>query len=60
MEKWYEFVCLNCGHGGMTQDPEGYRAGRYACPRCGSIEFEVEEPELAPLASEEDLSIEGD
>jgi Zn finger protein HypA/HybF involved in hydrogenase expression len=55
MTTWYEFVCLDCGYGGLTKEPEQYRQGQLPCPRCGSLHFEVQEQGLAPLPDEEEL-----
>jgi len=54
MKRWYEYVCLDCGYGGLTRDPKGYLQGRYVCPRCGSLRFEVSEREAVPLTEEEE------
>lgn len=56
MAKWYHYVCMDCGYGGPTQDYEGYKAGRYACPSCGSLRFEVEDMDAAPLPDEDELA----
>ena len=53
MTTWYEFVCLDCGHGGLTPQRE-----QVACPRCGSLHVEVQERGLAPLADEEEAGLE--
>lgn len=53
MAAWHEYTCLECGHGGLTRNPEQYRRGRAQCPRCGSIRFEVQERGLAPLPEED-------
>jgi Zn finger protein HypA/HybF involved in hydrogenase expression len=49
MTTWYEFVCLDCGHSGLTQQPK-----QAACPRCGSMHIEIQEHGLAPLPDEEE------
>ncbi len=54
MRRWYEYVCLDCGYGGLTRDPKGYLRGRYTCPRCGSLRFEVAERDTVPLTEEDD------
>lgn len=54
MGTWYEYICLDCGHGGLTQEPEGLRRGAIQCPRCGSVRFEVQERDLAPLPEEDE------
>jgi len=53
MTTWYEYVCLDCGYGGVTRDRDGYMQGRHVCPRCGGLRFEVQEQGLAPLPDEE-------
>ncbi len=54
MATWFEFVCLECGHGGLTREPDEYRHGRIQCPRCGGIQFELQERDLAPLPEDEE------
>ncbi len=53
---WYEYVCLDCGHSGLTMEPEPYRRGRLPCPRCGSLHIEIQEQGLAPLPDEDELA----
>lgn len=60
MATWYYYTCMDCGYSGLTQDRDRYRRGNYACPRCGSTRFEVEERDAAPLPEEEDLGPEID
>ncbi len=60
MGTWYEYICLDCGHGGLTRNPQRYRAGRAVCPRCGGIRFEVQVRGLAPIPDEEELAPEVD
>ena len=56
MTLWYEYVCLDCGYSGHTQDPAHYRQGREGCPRCGGLHLELQEQGLAPLPDEDETS----
>jgi len=53
MTTWYEFICLDCGHSGLTQE-----STPAACPRCGSLHLEIQERGLAPLPEEEEAGLE--
>ncbi|MBN1484851.1 MAG: hypothetical protein JXA37_09025 [Chloroflexia bacterium] len=49
MTAWYRYSCEVCGHSGLTQDWAGYQQGKYVCPKCGGLKFEVEAIDAAPL-----------
>lgn len=53
MTTWYEFICLDCGHSGLTQQRQ-----QAVCPRCGSLHLEIQEQGLAPLPDEEETGLE--
>jgi hypothetical protein len=59
MAVWYSFVCESCGHGGLTQDRYSYENGSQPCPRCGSIEFSVEEPDTVGYPELDELEAGG-
>lgn len=60
MTTWYRFYCQDCGFSGLTRSQNEYKDGRRVCPQCGSLRFEVELHDAAPLPEEEDLAPELD
>jgi len=54
MALWYRYVCQECGYSGLTRDREKYVHGTTPCLRCGSLRFEVQETDAAPLPDEDE------